>query len=97
MKHILIFVISVLAVALGLSFAVINADDVQLKYYFGTLTAPLSLVVVTALAVGALLGVLASLGMVLGQKRQMAKLRRAMKLTEKEVSNLRALPLKDTH
>lgn len=97
MKRILVFVISVLAVVLGLSFAVLNVGEVQLNYYFGALTAPLSLLVVGAIAVGAMLGVLASLGMVLSQKREMAKLRRAMRLAEKEVANLRALPLKDTH
>jgi putative membrane protein len=97
MKRILIFIVGLLLVVLGLSFTVMNAAEVQLNYYFGTLAAPLSLVVVGAIAAGAVLGVLASLGMILGQKREMAKLRRTMKLTEKELSNLRALPLKDTH
>ena len=37
------------------------------------------------------------IGIVLGQKREIAKLRKAVKLAEKEVTNLRALPLKDSH
>jgi len=97
MKRIVIFILILLVTVLGLSFAVMNAGEVQLNYYLGTLSAPLSLVVVGAIALGALLGVLASLGVILNQKREMAKLRRAMKLSEKEVSNLRALLLKDTH
>lgn len=97
MKRILIFIGFLLVIVLGLSFAVMNASEVQLNYYFGTFSAPLSLVVVGAIAIGALLGVLASVGMVLSQKREMARLRRSMKLTEKELSNLRALPLKDSH
>jgi len=97
MKLILKLVVFLVVAVVGISFAARNASEVQLNYYFGILTAPLSLVVVGAIALGAVLGVLASLGMVLSQKREMAKLRRSMKLTEKELSNLRALPMKDTH
>jgi putative membrane protein len=97
MKRILIFVVFLLVVVLGLSFALMNAEDVKLSYYFGDVSAPLSLIVVGAIVIGAVLGILATLGMVLGQKRELAKLRRSVKIAEKEVSNLRALPLKDRH
>jgi len=94
MKRIVIFVLLLLVTLLGLSFALMNAESVQLNYYFGTLQAPLSLVVVLAIILGAGLGVLASLSIVVGQKRELAKLRKSAK---EEVSNLRSLPLKDTH
>lgn len=97
MKRIVTFVLILLVSLLGLTFALMNAEAVQLNYYFGNVQAPLSLVVVIAIIVGAGFGVLASMGIVLGQKRELARLRKSSKLAEQEVSNLRALPLKDGH
>ena len=97
MKRIIIFAILLLVTLLGLTFALMNADFVRLNYYFGEIRAPLSLVVVLAIALGAFLGVLASMGMIIGQKHEITKLRKLIKTTEKEVSNLRSLPMKDSH
>jgi len=97
MKRIVIFALLLLVTLLGLSFALMNTESVQLNYYFGTLQAPLSLVVVLAIIIGAGLGVLASLGIVIGQKRELAKLRKSTRIAKEEVSNLRSLPLKDAH
>jgi len=97
MKRIITFAVLLLVTLLGLTFALMNADVVQLDYYFGSFQAPLSLVVVIAIIVGAALGVLASVGIVLGQKRELAKLRKTAKIAAEEVSNLRSLPLKDGH
>jgi putative membrane protein len=97
MKRIIIFTLLLLVALLGLSFALMNAEPVTLNYYFGKLQAPLSLVLVIALAFGAVMGVLASMWVVITQKREMAKLRKAAKLTEKEITNLRSLPMKDSH
>ena len=81
----------------GLSFALLNSEIVTLNYYFDKLQAPLSLIIVIALAFGAVMGVLASLWVVFAQKREMAKLRKVAKITEKEIANLRSLPMKDSH
>lgn len=97
MKRIITFVLLLLVALLGLTFALMNAETVQLNYYFGNVQAPLSLVIVIAIIIGAALGVLASTGVVFGQKRELAKLRKSKKIAEQEVSNLRSLPLKDTH
>lgn len=97
MKRIIIFTLLLLVALLGLSFSLMNAEPVTLNYYFGKLQAPLSLVLVIALAFGAVMGVLASMWVVITQKREMAKLRKAAKLTEKEITNLRSLPMKDSH
>ena len=97
MKRIITFALILLVSLLGLTFALMNAETVQLNYYFGDIHAPLSLVVVIAIIIGAGLGVLASMGIVFGQKRELAKLRKSARLAEQEVSNLRCLPLKDNH
>ena len=97
MKRIVIFGLLLVVALLGLTFALMNADTVHLSFYFTEVEAPLSLVVVLAMILGAALGVLASLGIVVAQKRELGRLRRSVKLAEAEVSNLRALPLKDSH
>lgn len=97
MKRIIMFAIILLVTLLGLSFALINADLVTLNYYFGKVEAPLSLIIVIFLAFGAVLGVLASLWIVITQKRELARMRKTVKLTEKEITNLRSLPMKDDH
>ncbi|WP_455198275.1 LapA family protein [Kaarinaea lacus] len=97
MKRIVIIVILLLVALVGLSFALINAETVTLNYYFDSLQAPLSLIMVIALALGAIMGVVASLWIVIGLKREIAKMRKAAKVSEKEIANLRSLPMKDTH
>ncbi len=97
MKRIIFLVVFLFVSVIGLSFALLNVEMVKLNYYFGTITAPLSIVVAVSLAVGALLGVLASMGMALGLKRETIRLRHNLKIAEKELENLRSLPLKDKH
>ncbi|HKK14069.1 MAG TPA: LapA family protein [Gammaproteobacteria bacterium] len=97
MSRILVTIVFLVLLVMGLSFAVLNAGAVPLNYYFGTLQLPLALVVVGALALGAVLGVLVSLGMVVRLKRQVHRLHKQVQNAEKEVSNLRAIPLKDSH
>ena len=97
MKRIIIISILLIVTLLGLSFALMNADSITLNYYFGKIEAPLSLVMVIVLALGAVMGVLASMWAVLAQKRELAKIRKAVKLTEKEITNLRSLPMRDDH
>ncbi len=97
MKRVIAFV-GLLAVAvLGIVFAVLNARPVAFNYYFGTLEAPLSLLLVLALAAGAGLGLLAALGMVVRARHEASRLRHKVALAEKEVANLRAIPIKDRH
>ena len=52
---------------------------------------------VGALGLGALLGVIASTGVIFGMKREISKLRRERKSTEKEIMNLRNIPIKGSH
>jgi putative membrane protein len=85
-----------LVVAVGVAFAVLNAAPVTLNfYYFETVEVPLSLTLVVSLALGAVLGVIAGLGAIVRLKRENGKLRKEVKLAEKEVMNLRNIPIKD--
>lgn len=97
MARILSLIFLLLVLVIGLAFAVLNAEPVQLHYYFGSQYVPLSLTLVLALIIGAILGVFASSGLVLRLKRENARLQKTIKMTEKEVVNLRTMPVKDVH
>ena len=89
----LILVLAVLL--LGLVFHLKNNQLIELNYYLGSLELSLSLLVVLVLCVGAMLGVLASLPVIVSLKRREMKLKRQIENSEKEINNLRVLPVKD--
>lgn len=90
-KLILVFAI----LLFGLAFHLKNNQLIELDYYIGALEMPLSLLVVLVLCLGAILGVLSSLPVIIKLKRQKMKLDKQIKNTEKEINNLRVLPVKD--
>lgn len=83
-------------VAIAFSFTALNDQSVVLDYYFGSRAMPLPVLVLLAITFGALLGVIASLGMILKSKHQNLKLRRALKKTEREAASLRSIAPKRT-
>lgn len=95
MGRLLASIVILIVIAVGLSFAALNSESVQVQYYVGETRAPLALVIVLALGAGAVLGVLASLGIVLTQKRRIGKLQRTVSVHEREIRNLREIPIKD--
>jgi len=97
MKRIIYFFLFLLLVIVGIAFAVLNAELVDLNYYFGTKQIALSLILVVAMMIGAVLGVIASTGLFVRRRRDTIKLKKAVALAEKEVNNLRAIPIRDEH
>ena len=89
--------ITLLIIIFGIVFAVLNSESVQLNYYLGSVELPLSLVIVVAMIVGALLGILASLNLIIVSRRNASKLKRSVEVAEKEIVNLRNIPIKDEH
>jgi len=89
------FAVYLLVALAGLVFAVLNAQPVLFNYYFGSRDIPLAFIVAVAIAFGALLGVSASLGMVVKAKRQTSGLRRTADAAERELAHLRTLSLND--
>ena len=88
------FLLVILLIVLGLSFAVLNADPVSLNYYFGSRDIPLSMIVVLSLATGSLIGVLVSMAIILKLKQQAAQLRRKLQHAEQAADHLSILPAK---
>ena len=89
--------ITLVVIILGVAFAVLNADSVQLNYYLGSIELPLSLVLVMAMIAGALLGIFASLTLIIGSRRKATKLKHSVEVAEKEILNLRNIPIKNKH
>ena len=81
----------------GLVFYLRNEQMVAVDYLLGSLKLSLSTWLLLVLVAGVLLGWLTSLPVIFKLKRQNSRLSRQVKVTEKEINNLRVLPVKDSH
>ena len=97
MKRIIALLFALAIIVIGLSFAMLNPNPVALDFYFGALTLPLSLWLVIAFAFGVVLGLILMAGMVVKQRWALASLRRDIDATRKELSELRKLPIRNSH
>ena len=97
MLRIVNLIVVLLLVIIGVVFAALNAGHVQLNYYFSSLDIPLSLIMVLSMIVGAILGILACSKTILKARRESSRLRKSVAVAEKEISNLRKIPIKDEH
>ena len=97
MLRLLYFLSALIVVILGVAFSVLNADTVQLHYYLGSIELPLSLILILAMIIGALLGIFSSLSFIIGSRRSASKLKRSVEVAEKEIVNLRNIPIKNEH
>jgi uncharacterized integral membrane protein len=79
MRYVL-WLLRIVLFLLLLGFAVKNSDPVTVYYYFGAeWRAPLVFVLLICLTAGAALGILAVLGQVFRQRREIAELKRALR------------------
>ena len=74
---------------LGVSFSSLNSDPVSINYYIGSITLPLSVVVVTALALGVIAAFLVSFTSFLAFRLRIATLRRDVRRRDEEITALR--------
>lgn len=97
MKRLLYLVLFLVVLVLGLTFGLKNPDqEVEIKYYFGLYwSGSLSIVLLATLVFGALLGFLGSLSLIFRQRRRVTQTQKQIRKLEEEISNLRALPIKD--
>ena len=91
------YIFILVIVFLGVTFATLNSDLVNINYYLGQKEMPLSLLISIAFGVGALLGILVGLWILFKTKMKNFRLKQRLKLAEKEIENLRAIPLQDKH
>ncbi|HLB57804.1 MAG TPA: LapA family protein [Gammaproteobacteria bacterium] len=96
MRFITYFLLLII-ILIGVTFAVLNPAIVTVHYYLGERTLPLSLLLVFVFSGGCLLGLLVGLWLLLCVKIQNYRLKHQLKMAEKEIENLRAIPLRDRH
>ena len=87
-----LFIIILIA---GLVFFVKNSQELEFNYVVGSVTLPLSLLILLSLLAGVLLGLLAVTPALLRQRRRIARLEKQAQMVEKEINNLRVMPVKD--
>ena len=74
-----------------------NDSVVEIKYFAGSFQWQMNWVLVSILVLGFLLGVLSTLTSLISTKVKLANANRKLALNEKEINNLRALPIKDNY
>ncbi len=94
-SRVLYMAFAILMALAGLAFHVRNDQEIVLNYYAGSLHAELSIVVVGALAVGAVLGVMAMTATVVRLKREIRRLAKRNDIATRELSSLRSVSLND--
>lgn len=97
MKRIIFLIILLILAIFAISFTLLNTQSVSLNYYFIRLDTDLMWVILFSVCLGAALGIASTISMVFRLKHELSKKKKEVKLVEKEVANLRALPLKDKH
>ncbi|KTD22345.1 LapA family protein [Legionella londiniensis] len=95
--RIVMIVFYLLLVLAGVSFAVLNAAPMQVNFYFTRFTLPTSLLLTLMFGAGMLLGYIICLFKYWRLKLEYRKLKSQLQINEKEIRNLRAIPLRDQH
>lgn len=97
MRRILTIIVFIIVFAVGIAFSAINNDLVTINYYLGTLSLPLSIVVVASIVLGLILGALAIFVGTLQLRYENRRLNKKLETSEQEINSLRILPLTDEH
>lgn len=94
MRIVSYFFILIIAI-FGMTFAALNSENVVLNYYVGQVSFPLSLILVLVFAGGCMIGILVGIWLLFKSKMQVYRMRQRLSLAEREIENLRAIPLQD--
>lgn len=96
MKIVFTFFLILLA-CVAVLFASLNANAVTFNYFFGKTSISLSILLIVALAAGVLLSWLVYLPWWLLSKHRQRRVHAKLAQAEKELDNLRQIPIKDSH
>lgn len=95
MKNILLILLLVIVAAVSALFFAQNDAVVQIKYFAGTIDWQMNWVLISTLLLGVVLGVATMSVSLFSTKIKLANANRRLALHQKEITNLRALPIKD--
>ena len=97
MQRIVTIAIFIAVFAAGAAFSAVNNTPVNIQYYLGTITMPISIVVIVSLVIGITIGALTIFIGSLQLRYENRCLHKKIDLREQELDSLRILPIKDTH
>ncbi len=89
------YLLIIIVIIIGISFASLNADSVIFNYYVGKISIPLSLLLLVFFITGSIFTLLFNLLIFIKSKRKISSLKKQLSITEKEIRNLRQLPIND--
>lgn len=95
--RIIMLVIYILLVIIGVSFAALNATSVDVNFYIKTVSMPISVLITIMLGIGIIFGFLVFLGRYWRLKAEYKRTKNQLRIMEKEIKNLRSIPLQDQH
>ncbi|MGI9228790.1 MAG: LapA family protein [Gammaproteobacteria bacterium] len=96
MSRIITVITLLFVIIAGLALYIRNNQPVVLNYYLGEIEVSLFLLAVGGVFIGAVLGMLAALPLMISLKRKNAKLARQIKKNEKEQGELKTAPARDS-
>jgi len=95
--RLIMLVFYIILIIFGVSFAALNASAVQVNFYFTSLSIPISVLMTIMLGIGIFIGFVLFIFRYWRLKAECRKINSQLKLTEKEIKNLRSIPLQDQH
>ncbi|MDX2507856.1 MAG: LapA family protein [Gammaproteobacteria bacterium] len=76
MKRLFIILVLLLFMAFGVAIAIVNANEVVFNFYYGSITQPLSILLVGAIMVGAILATLINSLVIFSLRHQLRRAQR---------------------
>jgi putative membrane protein len=84
-------------IIVSLAFAALNSTEVVLNLYWQSLKLPLAFVMIVCIGLGLVLGAIVFLGRYWHLRCQYARSKNQVSILEKEIKNLRSIPIQDSH
>ncbi len=97
MVRFLSFIIFLLLILFIFVFTLENLSPITINFLVQNFQAPLGITMLFCFVLGALLGVIFSLSIVLKNRTRNRRLAKKVEIAEQEVANLRQLPIKSSH
>lgn len=87
--RIISYIIAIILILFGLSFALLNARPVNLNYYIGSVDISLSLLLILTVGLGILIGLIVCIGPILKLKTKNHQLKTRVRQLEQEIVTIR--------
>ena len=95
-KKILYISLFVVTLVIALLFFVKNYQVLEFNYILGVIELPLSMLMLIGCILGLVIGILAMLPMIFRLKHTQNRLKKQIRINEKEITNLRVMPARDS-